>query len=863
METYRQSIEQVMVALETQASGLSSDAADARRTRHGPNVLAEQRRTPPWLLFLRQFTDFMILILAAAAGVAGMMGDMTDMVIILVIILLNGTIGFVQAYRADRTLDALRQMTRHPARTLRDGQPTILEAADLVIGDVVMLEAGDVVPADIRLLESQALHVDQSMLTGESVSVHKSSESRAPDETPVAERGNMVYKGTQVTVGRCSGMVVATGMHTEVGRIAGLLQRAEPATPLQVRMLRFGKNLSYLILLVCGIVFLSGYLRGEAPFQILLLSVSLAVAAIPEALPALITVALARGAARLARLNALVRRLPAVETLGSVTHICTDKTGTLTLNRMTVTDMHLHKPSAGTGSGDSILRTAMALNQDTAEMAPGARTGDPMEIALVECAKKELSQEAFEALAERHSRVSEIPFDAERKCMTTIHADRDSFLVITKGAPEFLEPMVSDTDERKIIESYAGQWTRAGKRVLVYGWKRMASLPDPVSRETIETDMHLAGIVALEDPPRPGVREAIAECRSAGIRPVMITGDHPVTAMAVARSLGILSDDGQVVTGADLNLPNEEALDSLVDRTTVYARVTPDQKLTIVRSLQRQGNFVAMTGDGVNDAPALKAANIGIAMGRSGTEVSKEAADMILLDDHFATIVKAVRGGRRIYDNIRRFVKYVMTCNSAEIWTIFLAPFLGLPMPLLPIHILWINLVTDGLPALALVAEKAEPDVMERPPRPPGESLFADGIGYHILWVGLLMAGVTLGTQAWAMQGDRAGWQTMVFTVLSMSQLGHVMAIRSDRAFLFRKGLLSNRPLLVAVMLTLALQLAVIYVPALNRLFHTRALTAVELAISLGLSLVVFHAVELEKWIRGIGRKGDVSAQGA
>ena len=498
----------------------------------------------------------------------------------------------------------------------------------------------------------------------------------------------------------------------------------------------------------------------------------------------------------------------------------------------------------------SPLHLGMALNHDIQFNDEKEPFGESTELALVEKVVHDLSHATYHDVFHRYVRVAELPFDSDRKCMTTVHHFNDKYLVLTKGAGESVGDVLTDGAEVVVLKKMSDAWAHKGIRVLAYAYQIIDALPEPFNYQTVEQNLRFIGLTGLMDPARQEAKHAIHECKTAGIKPVMITGDHPATAKAIAREIGILDEKGLVLTGSELQRLDEETFLNQVEQTAVYARVSPDQKLRIVRALQGKGHFVAMTGDGVNDAPSLKAANIGVAMGINGTDVSKEAAHLILLDDNFATIVKAVKEGRRIFDNIRKFIKYIMTCNGAEIWTIFLAPLLGMPIPLLPIHILWINLVTDGLPALALANEKAEKDVMNRPPRPATESLFSDGVGYHIVWVGILMAGVTLGTQAWALQQEKAHWQTMVFTVLSLSQLGHVMGVRSDRTFLYKQGIFSNMPLLVSVVLTFLLQMAVVYLPFMNRIFKTQPLTLQELGICIAMSLIVFHAVEFEKLIK-------------
>ncbi|RYF87535.1 MAG: cation-translocating P-type ATPase [Chitinophagaceae bacterium] len=839
----------VFSLLHSSPKGLPGYEVERRQQQFGYNYLLQGHRKHPLLLFFSQFKDFMILVLVVAAVISGIAGDRTDTIIILVIIFLNAVVGFVQEYRAEKAMEALKKIVSPQATVLRDGHVQIINSTGVVPGDIVLLEAGNSVPADLRLLEVKGLKIMESSLTGESVAVDKITEVIEEEELPLGDRINMVYKGTQVTNGRGKGIVIATGMNTEIGKIAKMLEEGEVVTPLQRRMADFGKKLSYLILLICVLLFGVGLLRGEEPLQMLLVSISLAVAAIPEALPALITVALSRGAARLVKQHVLIRKLTAVETLGSVTYICTDKTGTLTQNKMTVVSVRSAATSSKPDGELSFLQLGMALNH-TVLQHEAELIGDPTETAMVAYVQQEISKSRYEDMQQDFLRVEELPFDSGRKCMSTIHRYGENFLVITKGAVEAITHRLQDGAGTKSFLLEAERLAAEGMRVLAFGYRVMNSLPHRFTFADIESQLSFAGLVGMIDPPREEIKAAIAECKTAGIHPVMITGDHKETAAAIARQIGLMTGDEIVVTGAELGKMSMTELEEQVEKIRVYARVSPEQKLDIVKALQQRHHFVAMTGDGVNDAPSLKKANIGIAMGITGTDVTKEASHMILLDDNFATIVKAIKEGRRIYDNIRRFVKYIMTCNSAEILTIFLAPLLGLPIPLLPIHILWINLVTDGLPGLALSAEGAEKNIMHRPPRGTKESLFAEGIGLHIIWVGLLMAVLTLGTQAFAIhEGDRH-WQTMVFTVLCLAQLAHVFAIRSDTEFIYNKGLFTNPLLFWAVLLTFFLQLGVIYLPFANRLFKTQPLSVSELLYCIFIAVLLFHAVELEKFIK-------------
>ena len=864
MHWHQQTIDDVAEKLNTSPHGLSSGEAVRRLGEYGPNELREKKKKTPFMMFLDQFKDFMILVLVAAAVISGVIGEPADTIAIVVIVILNAVIGFIQEYRAEQAMAALKKMSAPIAAVLREGRLTEAAAAQLVPGDVVLLEAGRIVPADMRLIEAAQLRTEEAALTGESLPVTKSTKALHDAALPLGDRKNMVYKGTMVSAGRGTGIVVDTGMSTELGRIASMLQEEEQVkTPLQKRLLGFGRNIAITVIIISVIVFVAGIIRGEEALRMLLTAISLAVAAIPEALPAVVTISLALGAKKMVKQQALIRRLPAVETLGSVTYICSDKTGTLTLNKMTVEEIYADGKIMRTGDfgpdvkAESTLyyfTRALALSNDAKRGADGAVIGDPTEVALYNFAQgRGLDKEALER---QFPRVAEIPFDSDRKAMTTFHKWDGGFVSFTKGAvesliektgcvlnPEGFEP-VQAGDILRITERMAAD----GLRVLYIAMRRWDSLPEDASPEHAECGLVLLGLAGMMDPPREEAKEAVSLCKAAGIHPVMITGDHPITAQVIAKRLNIIGDEpAAVTTGRELEkLPLEE-FEERVEHIRVYARVAPEQKLKIVKALQDRGQFVAMTGDGVNDAPALKRADIGIAMGITGTDVSKEAAHMILLDDNFATIVKAVREGRKIYDNIRKFIRYLLTTNSGEIWTLFLAPFIGLPIPLLPIHILWINLVTDGLPALALSAEPAEEDVMRRPPRHPKESIFARGLGAHAVWVGLLMAGIVLSVQGWSIRTGNAHWQTMVFTALCLTQLGHVLAIRSEKQSLFRMGLFSNKYLLGAVALTFLLQMATIYVPFLNPVFKTEPLTMSELALTIALSSVVFFAVEIEK----------------
>jgi len=851
MNWHKLSSDDIFEKLGTGSQGLSSAAAEEKRLQFGPNELQEGKKKSIAAILLAQFKDVMILILLGAAIISGFIGDLTDSIVILIIVVLNAVIGFFQEYRAEKAMQALKQMAITQARVLRDGTSSWLPATALVPGDIVILEAGNAVPADIRISESVNLKIEEAALTGESNAIDKISMPLETDNPPLGDKKNMAFKGTFVTYGRGTGVVIATGMQTELGRIATMLQEEETLTPLQQRMASFGKKLSVLVLFLCVLFFVAGWLRGENMVKLVLTSISLAVAAIPEALPAVITISLALAAKRMIKLNSLIRKLPAVETLGSVSFICTDKTGTLTKNKMHVEDVFVNGllvernsiAAQKTESSMNLLLHAFALNNDATADDEKTIKGDSTEVALMEAAIQQDIQPGS------WPRVAEIAFDAERKLMTTFHQYDNRIISFTKGAPDILLQHCENMDMaamEKQVDDMAGK----GHRILGFAYRWWDELPAAPVSEIHETGLHFLGLAGIIDPPREEVAEAVAQCKTAGIVPVMITGDHPLTAQNIARRIGILNNENDIsITGQQLTAMDNDLFLAKVERIKVYARVSPEQKLLIVKTLQQKGHYVAMTGDGVNDAPSLKRANIGIAMGITGTDVSKEAAHMILLDDNFSTIVKAIREGRRIYDNILKFIKYLMTTNSGELWTLLLGPMIGLPVALLPIHILWINLISDGLPAISLSFEKAEKNIMNRPPRPSQDTVFSDGRWMHMIWVGMLMAGIALSLQGWAIRNN-LHWQTIVFNVMCLCQMGHVLAIRSENQSLISIGIFSNKPLILSVLTAFLLQYIITYVPFFHPIFHTESLSLREFFLVGAASSLVFFAVELEKLIR-------------
>jgi len=819
MAFYQNTVAEIFAELNTSAAGLQNDVAEALQKKLGANVLQEAKQKSKLSILAAQFTDVMIIILLGAAVISFAVGEHTDAYVILAIIIGNAWIGYYQEYNAEQSVRMLQKMAAQFALVLRNDKPLKIEAGQLVPGDIILLEAGDIVPADARLTEVHSFKTEEASLTGESNAVEKKTEPITETNLVPGDQHNMVFKGTIVSNGAAKAVVTAIGMHTEIGKIADLLKVAAQKTPLQKRLAVFSKQLAVIVIVICVVVFGIGMWRGEPAFEMFLVALSLAVAALPEALPAVITIALAQGARRMVKQNALMRKLPAVETLGSVTYICSDKTGTLTQNVMTVEKME------AAADKEELLKHAMLLSNEVKFSEEGL-LGDSTETALVDHAlekghTKEGSDAAFPLIAK-------LPFDSERMRMSTLHQHNDKWILFTKGAPVKMAEVLSEKYKEQVTEwlNKNREWAANGLRVLFFAFKIFDQDPGEI-KSSIENDLDFLGMTAMIDPPREEVIAAIQQCKTAGIRSVMITGDQPLTAAAIATRLGMIEEGHTgVMTGADLEKLSPEAFSDIVKNTTVYARVSPEQKLNIVKALQQNGDFVAMTGDGVNDAPSLKQSDIGVAMGITGTDVSKEAADMILLDDNFATIVKAVKEGRRIYENIRKFILYILSCNLAEILTIFLVPLLGFAIPLLPIHLLWINLVTDGLPGLALVAEPAEKDIMKQPPRPPQENLFAGGMVPKILLTGAVITVAAIFVQWWAVQQGYTvrTQQTMVFTTLCFVQLANALSVRFVYQSLLSSGMFSNRGMWGSIILTVLLQLLIMYVPFLQGIFKTVAL---------------------------------------
>jgi Ca2+-transporting ATPase len=890
-EWHRQDLPAVLASLGSGAGGLSAEEAARRRHEHGSNELEDKGSKSPLLILWEQLTAVMVLILIGASLLSLVLGKFLEAGAIGAIVVLFALLGFVQEYRAEKAIAALRKMAVPTVRVVRDGRQMEVPAADLVPGDVVNLEAGSVVPADMRLIEAANLRIQEATLTGESEPVDKRTDTIDCDDLALGDRRNMAYSGTQVTYGRGVGAVVATGMRTELGRIATLLQEVHAEnTPLQARLDRVGKQLALVGLAVAVLVVIMGAIAGESASELVLTAISVAVAVIPEGLPAVVTFTLAIGAQRMLRRNSLIRKLPAVETLGSVTVICSDKTGTLTQNRMTVTvvdiaghNLHLDELPAGKAWTDGPAGYALTLaagvlcnDGDAHKDADGtlATIGDPTETALLQVADDAgLDITGLRALLPR---VGENPFDSERKRMSTVHPPlagavpalaalpQDQHLAFVKGAVDGLvglaDKVWDDAGEVPLTDDWRARILAAndamasnGMRVLGVAYRTLAG-PDRAAEA--ETDLVLLGLVGIIDPPRVEVRDAVTVCRTAGIRPVMITGDHPLTAKAIARDLGIATND-RALTGAELDHLTDDEFDAAAREVSVFARVSPEHKLRIVQSLQQQGQVVAMTGDGVNDAPALKRADIGVAMGITGTDVSKEASDMVLRDDNFATIVAAVEEGRVIYDNLRRFISFAVAGNLGKILVM-----LGWPIPylvtgadvdaavaLLPLQLLWLNLMTDGLLGLSMGVEPAERGVMRRAPHAPSASIWSGGLGRQTAWIGLLIGASALTVGFVYHETDQAEWQTMIFTSLAFLQIFQAIGTRSATESLRSIGLTSNPVMLGVVGFVALLQILALYTP-LNDFLDLEALALLDLLLCIGLGVALLVILEVKKAVQ-------------
>ena len=853
-------LETLYQELESSPQGLSQQEAEERLQRFGPNQLQEKKKKTTFQRFLDQFKDMMIIILLIAAAISfgialyeGETKGFAEPILILMIVLLNAIMGAMQEAKAEKALEALKSLSAPHARAFRDGQQKMLEAAELVPGDIIVLEAGDFVPADARLLESSSLKSEESALTGESVPVEKDATLSIPLEAPLGDRLNMVYSGCSISYGTALALVTETGMETQMGKIATLLDAEEDGeTPLQQKLTRLGKNLGVLALAACAIIFGIGVIDKIPLMEIFMTSVSLAVSAIPEGLPAVVTIVLSLGVQRMVKKNAVIRKLPAVETLGSASVICSDKTGTLTMNQMTLVKGYVDEAELESLDGEisEELREALGL---AALCSNGSlrfeddeviHLGDPTETALVYAAH--LHKVPKEEQEKKYPRVHELPFDSDRKLMSTIHQVNDKYFVITKGAFDVMEKIASSSDierARRMNEEMSKQ----ALRVLALGVKELDSLPSEIKMEEIESNLKLVALLGMIDPPREEAKEAVALCTHAGIKPVMITGDHVLTAQAIATDLGIFREGDMSITGTELDRMSENELDEKISHISVYARVSPENKIRIVKAWQKRGDVVAMTGDGVNDAPALKAADIGCAMGITGTDVAKNAADMTLTDDNFATIVEAVEEGRGIYANIRKVVGFLLGCNIGEVLTVFIAMLIWRNTPLLSMHLLWINLVTDGLPALALGVEPVEKDVMDRKPISKDESIFARGLGVRVMLQGAMFAVLTLIAYYLGKTGTGTieGGRTMAFIVLAMSQVVHSYNMRSDHS-LFSIGFFTNSKLTLATFISTVLILLVLFTP-LHTAFKLMLLPVNFYLYGLGLSFVPLVVLELGK----------------
>ncbi len=864
MKHYFESIETVLSQEKTSSNGLNSSEAVERLNEYGKNKLTEGKKKSLIARFLGQMTDPMVLVLIAAAIISGVVSEIADMIIILSVVLLNSVLGVVQEGKAEKAIEALQQMSSPYSRVRRNGSIIKIKSEDIVPGDIVLLEAGDAIPADMRIINSSSLKIEEASLTGESVPVDKSHQiitSSTDDDVPLGDRRNMAYMGTNTVYGRGEGVVVGTGMSTEMGKIAGIISKTEnEKTPLQKKLASLSKVLSIGVLGISVFIFIFSVLRnggfaGGHVLEMFMLAISLAVAAIPEGLVAVVTVVLSIGVTKMSKRNAIIRKLTAVETLGCTQVICSDKTGTLTQNKMTVVD------SFGC---ENQLVLSMALCNDAAlSEEDGNIIGEPTESALVRFALD--SGKNKNDVEKKLPRVAEAPFDSMRKMMSTIHKTESRFIQYTKGAPDELlkkcshmltpqgEVSLNDELRQQILDKNKEM---AGKALRVLGsamryWDRV---PEDTTPENLEKNLIFIGLTGMIDPVRPEAKAAIEECRSSGIRPIMITGDHRDTAIAIAKDLGIITDESQAITGAEIAKMSDEEFEGKIDKYSVYARVQPEHKVRIVSAWKKKGKITAMTGDGVNDAPALKTADIGVGMGITGTDVSKSVSDMVLADDNFASIVYAVEEGRRIYDNVRKSIQFLLSSNLSEVVALFVATLMNLKL-FSPIHILWINLITDTFPAIALGMEKAENDIMAKPPRDPKEGIFANKLGVRIIYQGVIIAILTLISFMVGYSNNylsdptrQTTAMTMAFMTLSLCEIFHSLNLRSSTHSIFTiKG--QNKFLLIAMLASFVLTLTVIYIPGLNTIFELTALSAMDLLIAIGLSISIIPIVELEKYI--------------
>lgn len=870
MVFHSEALEKVLAALSTDASsGLDEKKVEARQAEFGENKLTEKKKKGMLARFAEQFKDVMILILIAAAAVSFVTScvegepEFFEPSLILFIVIVNAVVGVLQESKAEKALDALKNMSAPHARVIRNGEEAVINASELVPGDIIRLEAGDFVPADARLIQSVSLKSEESALTGESVPSEKDAKAMVKADAPLGDRSNMVFSGCSITYGTALAVVTATGMNTEMGKIANLLANEEEGpTPLQQKLAQLGKYLGIMALAACAIIFVIGMANGIPAFEIFMTAVSLAVSAIPEGLPAIVTVVLSIGVQRMVKRNAIIRRLPAVETLGSASVICSDKTGTLTQNRMTLVKAYVDGADSPEDAAADVLSdgvrkllcygTLCCDGSVVFHEGEEQHIGDPTETAIVLAAHKNGMPK--EELGIQYPRIAEIPFDSDRKLMTTVNQIDGKNIVITKGAFDMMAARCTNGDlekARRINDGLSG----SALRVLAVGYKEIDKVPDNPTSEELESGLTFMGLVGMIDPPRPEAAEAVQVCRQAGIRPIMITGDHVVTASAIAKSLGILEEGDRAVTGAELDLMNDTELDASVEDISVYARVSPENKIRIVKAWQRKGQVVSMTGDGVNDAPALKAADIGCAMGITGTDVAKGAADMTLTDDNFATIVDAVREGRGIYANIKKVVGFLLGTNIGEVLTVFFAMLLWHKSPLTSIQLLWINLVTDSLPAIALGMEAVEPDIMNQKPKPKDESIFAHGFGIRISLQGVMFGVLSLIAFfiGHHMTGSDEGGRTLAFMVLALSQVVQAYNMRSEHS-LFKIGLFGNRMLNLAALISVALVSLVLFTPICG-VFEMMTLSPVLYLIGLGLILTPLLVMELAKLFGFIGHR--------